>query len=238
MNAKRLSLRLFALLCATLLLTTIPAAAEVQVFIDAHTVRIHDPVLKQQSILNDFQANGYRVHNYLALVWDKSSAWVYDTRTQQWLSLDEFHTLLGALSDEYALVWNENEAAIFNAKGQRWIRSGKIPWTISGATLSRGMTLLTGTEGLVIYDTVLTKWLSSRFAPYGELKKAQVGDVLAAAWSDNELVLYDMTIHKWITKEGITPQACIINGYKAIIYTTETIYTYDAVSHRWSEKSR
>jgi len=235
---KRISLGLSAVLCILLIATALPVFAEVQVFIDAHTVRVYDPVLKRQSILNDFRTSGYRVHNHLALVWSEDAAWVYDVRTQQWLSESNFRTLLGSLSDEYALVWNENEAAIFDAKNQTWIRSDYIPWKLTGASLSRGMTILTGEEGLVVYDPVLKKWLSSQFFPYGALKKAQAGDVLAAAWSDNDLVLYDMTIHDWVVKEGISPQACIIDGYKASIFTADTVYTYDAINHRWSSKSR
>lgn len=239
MNArKRVSFGALAIFLAGLLVGTVPAFAEVQVFIDAYTVRVHDPVLKRQSILNNFRTSGYRVHNHLALVWSEDAAWVYDVRTQQWLSESDFRTLLGALSDEYALVWNENEAAIFDAKNQRWLRSDYIPWKLTGASLSRGMTILTGEEGLVVYDPVLGKWLFSQFFPFGALKKAQAGDVLAAAWSDSDLVLYDMTIHQWVVKEGISPQACIIDGYKASIFTADTVYTYDAFSHRWSRKSR
>ncbi len=171
-----------ATLCVLLFAAILPASAEVQVFIDAYTVRVHDPVLKRQSILNNFRASGHRVHNHLALVWSEDEVWVYDVRTQQWLSQTGFRTLLGTLSDEYALVWNEHEAAIFDAKNQSWIRTDYIPWKITGASLSRGLTLLTSEEGITIYNPVLRKWVASQVFPFERIKKAQAGDILAAAW--------------------------------------------------------
>ncbi len=74
--------------------------------------------------------------------------------------------------------------------------------------------------------------------PLRRAEKAQAGDVLVAAWSDNDLVLYDMTIHDWVVKEGTAAAGMHIDGYKASIFTADTVYTYDAVSHRWSSKSR
>ncbi len=227
-----------AVACVFLAVPVLPLSAEVQVFIDAHTVRVHDPVLKRQSILNDFRASGHRIHNHLALVWSEDAAWIYDVRTQQWLSQENFRTLLGVLSDEFALVWNEDEAAVFDAKNQAWTRTDYVPWRITGAALSRGMGVLTGDEGFTVYDPVLKEWRHSHLFPYGTLKKAQAGDILSAAWSDDTLTLYDMTIHQWVIREDISPQACIIDQYKASIFTADKVYTYDAVSHRWSEKDR
>jgi len=212
-----------------------PAAGEVSLFIDAHTVRVHDPALGRQSVLNDFRTLGHRTHNHLALVWSDEAAWVYDIRTSQWLSQGNFRTLLGTLSDEFALVWNQNEAAVFDAKKQEWIRSDSMPWTITGAVLSRGMAALTGDDGFVVYDPVLKQWQYANDFP---VKKAQAGDVLAAAWDDSSLVLYDLTLHQWILKEGVSAQACIIDGHKASVFTADKIFIYDAMSHRWSEKNR
>jgi len=70
------------------------------------------------------------------------------------------------------------------------------------------------------------------------VKKAQAGDVLAAAWDESSLVLYDLTLHQWILKEGISAQACIIDGHKASVFTADKVFVYDAMSHRWSEKNR
>ncbi len=70
-------------------------------------------------------------------------------QTHQWLSQGDFRTLLGSLSDEFALVWNDSEAAVFDAKKQEWIRSETMPWTVSGAHLSRGMAALSGDNGFV-----------------------------------------------------------------------------------------
>jgi len=223
----------FVLLCITGL--SAPAAGEVSLFIDAHTVRVHDPAIGGQSILNDFRTQGHRTHNHLALVWSNEAAWVYDIRTSQWLSQGNFRTLLGTLSDEFALVWNQNEAAVFDAKKQEWIRSDSMPWTITGAVLSRGMAALTGDDGFVVYDPVLKQWQYANDFP---VLKAQVGDVLAAAWDADNLVLYDLTVHQWVLREGIRAQACIINGHKAIIYTADKILEYDAMTHRWTEKNR
>ncbi|NLO57494.1 MAG: hypothetical protein GX110_01975 [Synergistaceae bacterium] len=223
----------FVLLCITGL--SAPAAGEVSLFIDAHTVRVHDPAIGGQSVLNDFRTQGHRTHNHLALVWSNEAAWVYDIRTSQWLSQGNFRTLLGTLSDEFALVWNQNEAAVFDAKKQEWIRSDSMPWTITGAVLSRGMAALTGDDGFVVYDPVLKQWQYANDFP---VKKAQAGDVLAAAWDESSLVLYDLTLHQWILKEGVSAQACIIDGHKASVFTADKILVYDAMSHRWSEKNR
>lgn len=226
-----------ALLCALCLLFGIAgtALAEVQLFIDANTVRVQDPGLGQPSVLNDFRTKGHRTHNNLALVWSENDAWVYDIRTHQWLSQGDFQTLLGSLSDNFALIWNANEAAVFDAKNAMWIRSEQMPWEINGALLSRGLAALTGEAGFVVYDPVLKEW---QYANDFAVKKAQVGDWLAAAWDDNAVAIYDLTMHQWVLREGISPQACIIDNKKITVFTANTLYTYDAMSHRWSEKAR
>ncbi|WP_367340618.1 hypothetical protein [Aminivibrio sp.] len=235
-HGKRIALLMLAGIQFFLVLSgTTAARAEVSLFIDAHTVRVHDPSLGRQSVLNDFRTKGHRTHNYLALVWSEDTAWVYDTRTHQWLTQGDFRTLLGSLSDEFALVWNDSEAAVFDAKKQEWIRSETMPWTVSGAHLSRGMAALSGDDGFVVYDPVLKQWQYANDFP---VLKAQVGDVLAAAWDADNLVLYDLTVHQWVLREGIRAQACIINGHKAIIYTADKILEYDAMTHRWTEKNR
>ncbi len=223
----------FVLLCITGLSAT--AAGEVSLFIDAHTVRVHDPAIGGQSILNDFRTQGHRTHNHLALVWSDEAAWVYDIRTHQWLSQGNFRTLLGTLSDEFALVWNQNEAAVFDAKKQEWIRSDSMPWTITGAVLSRGMAALTGDDGFVVYDPVLKQWQYANDFP---VKKAQAGMSLQPHGMTVSVVLYDLTLHQWILKEGVSAQACIIDGHKASVFTADKVLVYDAMSHRWSEKNR
>ena len=223
-------------ICAFLIFAACASAGgEVRLFFDASTVRVHDPALGKQSILNDFHALGHRTHNSLALVWNGDTAWVYDTRTHQWLCQGNFSTLLGSLSDDFALVWNENEAAVFDAKKQEWIRSEVMPWRITGALLSRGMAALTGDDGFVVYDPVLKQWQYANDFP---VKKAQAGDVLAAAWDDNALVIYDLTLHQWVLREGLSAQACIIDKYKISVFTADKILAYDAMTHRWSEKAR
>ncbi len=65
-----------------------------------------------------------------------------------------------------------------------------------------------------------------------------MGDVLAAAWDEDNLVLYDLTVHQWVLREGIRAQACIVDGHKAFVYTSDKILEYDAMTHRWNEKNR
>ena len=235
-HGKKSAILLVAVLQAFIvLLGNAPACGEVSLFIDAHTVRVHDPSLGRQSILNDFRTQGHRTHNYLALVWSEDAAWVYDTRTHQWLSQGDFRTLLGSLSDEFALVWNDSEAAVFDAKKQEWIRSEIMPWTVKGAHLSRGMAALSGDDGFVVYDPVLKQW---QYANDFQVQKAQVGDVLAAAWDEKDLLLYDLTVHQWELREGIRAQACILDRHRAIVYTADKVLEYDAMTHRWNEKNR
>ena len=71
-----------------------------------------------------------------------------------------------------------------------------------------------------------------------QVQKAQVGDVLAAAWDEKDLVLYDLTVHQWVLREGIRAQACILDKHRAIVYTADKVLEYDAMTHRWNEKNR
>ena len=62
--------------------------------------------------------------------------------------------------------------------------------------------------------------------------------LLAVEWDDNAVAIYDLTMHQWILREGISPQACIIDNKKVTVFTANTLYTYDAMTHRWSQKTR
>ena len=65
MKTKRM---LFALALAALVFSAAAAFAEVQLFVSKNTVKVYDPGLKNYSVLNDFHANGWKTHNYLALI--------------------------------------------------------------------------------------------------------------------------------------------------------------------------
>ena len=209
--------------------------AEVRLFVDKNTVRVQDPALGQQSILNDFHANGHRTHNNMALVWNSSSVWVYDIRTHQWLNIQNFSAVSGLLSDELALAWEGQRVAVFSAPDRSWVVSDTMPSPIKGQLLSRKMAAVSCEDAFVVYDPVLKAWQT---AGDFEVKDAQLGDNLAVAWDDEDALIYDLTLHQWILKKGLSPQACIVEPFKVSIYSSDKIHIYDAMSHRWQEMSR
>ncbi len=227
------SIFLGALLCSLLLGSL--AWGEVQLFVDKQTVRVHDPELGKQSILNSFQPKGWRTHNYFALVWNDQEGWVYDIRTHQWIPLKNFAPLSGFLSDNFALVWEPNRVAIFDAAGRNWMVSDFSMDTITNPLLSRGMGAVTTRKEFVVYDPVLHTW-----EIYDDVypKQAALGDNLAICWNETDAFIYDTTTHQWIEKRGISPQACIVEDYKITIFTADSILTYDAMSHRWKSEER
>ena len=80
MSIFRVGLTLTFAVLITLMPFVVPSDAEVSLFVDKNTVRVNDPALGQQSILNNFGTQGHRTHNNMALVWNSSSVWVYDIR--------------------------------------------------------------------------------------------------------------------------------------------------------------
>jgi hypothetical protein len=50
--------------------------------------------------------------------------------------------------------------------------------------------------------------------------------------------VYDTTVHQWVEKRDIRPQACIVEDYKVSIYTSDRIFVYDAMKHRWTDQPR
>ncbi|MDO9508448.1 MAG: hypothetical protein Q7I97_03755 [Thermovirgaceae bacterium] len=216
-------------------LTPQPAGAEVRLFVDKHTVRVNDPGLGQPSILNDFNPSGYRTHNYLALVWNSHSVWVYDIRTHQWMSTEGFAPMSGLLSDELALVWERGRVAVYSAPDHSWVVSAELPSPITGQLISRGMAAVTCEDAFVVYDPVLKTWQTAGDFMVGD---AELGDNLAVAWDENDALIYDLTLHQWVMKEGIAPQACIVEPFKVSIYSSDRIYIYDAMSHRWQDMPR
>jgi hypothetical protein len=226
----------FAVVTAILILSLPqPVVAEVRLFVDRVTVRVDDPTLGQPSILNDFYPKGHRTHNNLALVWNDRSVWVYDIRVHQWMSQDGFAPLSGLLSDELALAWEPGRAAVYDSRDRRWVVSEALPGKIKGPLLSRNMAAMTCTEGFVVYDPLLKAWQTAgNFA----VRQAQLGDNLAVAWDEKDAILYDTTVRQWVVKEGIVPQAAIVEPYKVSIYSAEKIYVYDAMTHRWQEGPR
>lgn len=223
------------LLLLVLVAITSPAQAEVRLFVDKVTVRVNDPTLGQPSILNDFYPRGHRTHNYLALVWNDSSVWVYDIRSHQWISQQGFVPLAGLLSDELALAWELRRVAVYDSRDRRWIMSDALPGKVKSPLLSRGMAALICEEGFVVYDPILKAW---QRADDFYVRDAELGDNLAVAWDEQSVVLYDTTIHQWVLKEGIRPQAAIVEAYKVHVYSAEKIYVYDAMTHRWSDSPR
>lgn len=209
--------------------------AEVRLFIDKNTVRVNDPALGQQSILNDFQTQGHRTHNNMALVWNSDSVWVYDIRTHQWLNLQGFSAVSGLLSDELALAWGREKAAVFSAPDRNWVVSEAMPSPIKGQLLSRKMAAVSCEDAFVVYDPVLKTWQT---AGDFEVRDAELGDNLAVAWDAEDAIIYDLTLHQWVLKNGISPQACIVEPFKVSIYSSDRIYIYDAMSHRWQDMPR
>lgn len=230
-----LNFALLALVAVVLLVFPLVAGAEVRLFVDKNTVRVHDPELGQPSILNNFQSNGHRTHNYMALVWDSNSVWVYDIRTHQWLNIQGFSAVSGLLSDDLAMAWERERVAVFNAQDRNWVLSDTTPSPITGQQISRKMAAVTCEDAFVVYDPVLKTWQT---AGDFEVKNAQTGDNLAVAWDDDDVVIYDLTMHQWIVKQGIAPQACIIEPFKVSVYSSDRIHVYDAMSHRWQDMPR
>lgn len=225
-------------ICLALLLVMVSVAsagAEVRLFVDKNTVRVNDPDLGQPSILNDFNAQGYRTHNYLALVWDSTSVWVYDIRTHQWLNVQGFSAVSGLLTDDLAMAWGTDRVAVFSAPDRNWVVSETTPSPVTGQLISRKMAAVTCLDAFIVYDPVLKAWQTARDF---HVKDAELGDNLAAAWDDSNVLLYDLTLHQWVVKEGIAAQACIVESYKVSIYTAEVVHVYDARSHRWQTEPR
>ncbi len=229
-------MRLFKVVGVLVLLVVVcsVAGAEVRLFVDKHQVKVWDPTLKSHSILPNFSPTGWRTHNYLALVWNDQSAWVYDIRTHQWIPLDGIKPINGILSDNYALVWNKNYLAVYDAAGRLWIKSPRYE-NIKTPLISRGMAAALSESEFIVYDPILRKWTSS-----GQIfpENASVGDNLAVAWNAEDVYIYDTTMHKWVLKQQVSPQAVIIEDYKVSVFTPEKIYYYDAMSHRWRSESR
>ncbi len=209
--------------------------AEVHLFVDKQTVRVNDPALEQPSILNSFNPKGYRTHNNLALVWNDHSVWVYDIRTHQWIPQEGFAPVAGLLSDELALAWEPGRAAVFSAPNRSWVISAPMTSRITGQLLSRGMAAITCENAFVVYDPVLKTW---QVAGDFRVKDAELGDNLAVAWDANDAVIYDTTLHQWVLKQGVRPQACIVEPYKVSIFAAEKIHVYDAMTHRWQDMPR
>lgn len=235
MSIFRVGLTLTFAVLITVMLFVVSSDAEVRLFVDKNTVRVNDPALGQQSILNDFQTQGYRTHNNMALVWNSSSVWVYDIRTHQWLNLQGFSAISGLLSDELALAWGQEKVAIFSAPDRSWVVSDNMPSPIKGQLLSRKMAAVSCEDAFVVYDPVLKTWQT---AGDFEVKDAELGDNFAVAWDENDAIIYDLTLHQWVLKKGLSPQACIVEPFKVSIYSSDRIYIYDAMSHRWQDMPR
>ncbi|WP_026369046.1 hypothetical protein [Aminiphilus circumscriptus] len=226
---------LFLLALAVVLGVAFCAAAEVQLFVDKQTVRVHDPALNTQSILNDFQPKGWRTHNYLALAWNDTASWIYDIRTHQWLSLTGFGAVAGVLSDNYAMVWEPKRVAIFDAKDRRWVVSDFLMDQITTPLIARGMGAAVTLKEFVVFDPVLREWkILNDVYP----KQAIIGDNLGVCWNEADAFVYDTTVHQWVEKRDIRPQACIVEDYKVSIYTADRIFVYDAMKHRWTDQPR
>lgn len=211
------------------------ARAEVRLFVDKVTVRVDDPALGQPSVLNDFYPRGHRTHNAMALVWNDRSVWVYDIRHHQWMAQEGFSPLAGLLSDELALAWERGRVAVYDSRERRWIVGESLPGGIKSPLLSRGMAALACEEGFVVYDPLLKAW---QRADDFRVRDAELGDNLAVAWDERDVILYDTTVHQWVLKEAVNPQAAIVEAYKVHIYSAEKVYVYDAMTHRWSDSPR
>lgn len=235
MSQKMTRLFLFAVAALLVLTVAMSANAEVRLIVSKNMVKVNDPALGQPSILNDFQANGHRTHNNMALVWNSDSVWVYDIRTHQWLNQQNFSAVSGLLSDELALAWEPRRVTVFSAPQKTWVVSDQMTTPITGQMLSGQMAAVTCEDAFVVYDPVLKTWQK---AGDFNVEDAEIGENLAVAWDANDAVIYDLTLHQWVMKQGIAPQACIVEPYKVSFYSSSTIYTYDAMSHRWSETPR
>jgi hypothetical protein len=214
---------LFALALAALVFSAAAAFAEVQLFVSKNTVKVYDPELKNYSVLNDFHANGWKTHNYLALVWDANDAWAYDIRTHEWLPLNGFAAVNTVMSDNYAMIWEPIT-------------------TVRSPLISRGMGAMLTDAEFVVFDPVLHEWkaFETERAGSGETFDwdAVLGDRLAVCWDDTKVVLYDTTLHQWQEKEIAKVQAALMDEYSVKVFTADNVYLYDAMKHRWSVKER
>ena len=239
MKTKRM---LCALALAALVFSAAAAFAEVQLFVSKNTVKVYDPELKNYSVLNDFHANGWKTHNYLALVWDANDAWAYDIRTHEWLPLNGFAAVNTGMSDNYAMVWEPTRVAIFDAKARKWIVSPEPITTVRSPLISRGMGAMLTDAEFVVFDPVLHEWkaFETERAGSGETFDwdAVLGDRLAVCWDDTKVVLYDTTLHQWQEKEIAKVQAALMDEYSVKVFTADNVYLYDAMKHRWSVKER
>jgi len=239
MQGKRM-VCVFALLA--LACSAFAAYAEVQLFVSKNTVKVYDPELKNYSVLNDFNANGWKTHNYLALVWDANGVLAYDIRTHEWLPLQGFIAVNTVMSDNYAMVWETSRVAIFDAKARKWIVSPEPITDVKSPLISRGMGAMLTEAEFVVFDPVLHEWKSIETERAGSGEKfawdAVLGDRLAICWDDAKVILYDTTLHQWQQKEIAKVQAALMDEYSVKVFTAGEVHTYDAMKHRWSVKER
>lgn len=225
---------------AMLILTAfcLPAFGEVQLFVTKNTVKLYDPVLNDHSVLNDFAVSGWKTHNNLAVVWNDNEVLAYDIRTHQWIPLSGVSVQMALLTDDFAVVWNKDGAAVFDASVPSWTVAPPTQGEIKTALLSRKIALAMTDNEFMVYDSVLRSWQTATMDNTDRVFDGSVGDNLAVCWDDYDVCVYDMTMHRWEIKpiEGV--QAAVVLDKELRIVTSDKIYTYDAMKHRWFEKVR
>ena len=133
------------------------------------------------------------------------------------------------------LPGSRNVVAVFSAPERSWVVSETMPTPIKGQLISRKMAAVICEDAFVVYDPVLKTWQT---AGDFEVRDAELGDNLAVAWDENDVIIYDLTLHQWVLKKDLSPQACIVEPFKVSIYASDRIYIYDAMSHRWQDMPR
>lgn len=219
-------------------LFAVPASGEVKLFVSKNTVKLYDPMLKEHSVLNDFAVAGWKTHNNLAVVWRDGEILAYDIRSHQWIPLNGFSARMALLSDEFAVAWNSGEVAVFDAAAPRWVVGPSTQGTIKTALLSRKMALaMTGHE-FMVYDSVLGNWQTAAMDNAERVFDGSVGDNLAVCWDEADVCVYDMTVHRWEVRAIPGVQAAVVLDRELRVVTSDRIYTYDAMKHRWFERDR
>lgn len=220
------------------IMTAMPAFSEVRLFVTKNTVKLYDPVLKTHSVLNDFRSSGWKTHNNLAVVWNDREVLAYDIRSHQWIPLPGFAARSALLSDELAVVWQDNGVAVYDAAGPQWIVGPETVEPIKTALLSRKIAVAMTSFEFMVYDSVLRRWETASMESVETAFDGGIGDNLAVCWDANEVCVYDMTMHRWQVRSIPGIQATIVLEREARVFTADSIYTYDAMKHRWFEKVR
>ncbi len=223
---------------ALLVFAATPSTAEVRLFVTKNTVKLYDPGLDAHSVLNDFSTVGWKTHNNLAVIWSDQEVMAYDIRTHQWIPLDGLSARSALLSDELAVVWGPKNVAVFNGRIPEWILGPEPQGVIETALVSRKMALAMTQNEFMVYDSILKNWQTAAMEHAEASFDGSLGDNLAVCWDTQEVCVYDMTTHRWDVRPIPGVQAAVVLDREVRVVTADSIHTYDAMKHRWFQKTR